>query len=44
MAESTNATIEMPALSPRDVLSDILRQGAQQEQKTGTKNSLHGRR
>jgi transposase-like protein len=30
MAESTNATIEMPALAARDVLSDILRQGAQQ--------------
>jgi hypothetical protein len=30
MSESTNATIEMPALAARDVLTDILRQGAQQ--------------
>jgi len=30
MAESTNATIEFPALTAHDVLTDILREGAQQ--------------
>jgi putative transposase len=30
MAESTSTTIEFPALGARDVLTDILRQGAQQ--------------
>ena len=30
MAESTNATIEFPALTARDVLTEILREGAQQ--------------
>jgi putative transposase len=30
MAESTNATIEFPALAARDVLTEILREGAQQ--------------